>query len=57
MITLVFISGCTQLVTAPIAITGSVIGATIDVTAATADAIAGYYDDDEYYYDGYYYND
>jgi len=45
IITLVFISGCTQLVTAPIAITGAVIGTTIDVTAATAGAIAGYYDD------------
>jgi len=46
IIILVFMTGCTQLVTAPISITGAVVGATIDVTAATAGAIAGYYDDD-----------
>ena len=53
----IFLSGCTQMVTAPIAATGALIGATVDITGAvvgvtvdattaTAGAIAGYYDDE-----------
>ena len=44
IITLVLLSGCTQVVTAPIDIAGSVVGATIDVAGATVDAVT---DDDE----------
>lgn len=36
---LVLLSGCTQVVTAPIDIAGSVVGATIDVADATVDAV------------------
>ena len=39
IIILILISGCTQVVTAPIDIAGSVVGATIDVADATADAV------------------
>ena len=39
IITLVFLSGCTQVVTAPIDVAGSVVGATIDVADATVDAV------------------
>jgi len=41
---LVLLSGCTQVVTAPIDIAGSVVGATIDVADAAVDAVV---DDDE----------
>ncbi len=44
IITLVLLSGCTQVVTAPIDVAGSVVGATIDVADATVDAVT---DDDE----------
>ena len=46
IITLILVSGCTQVVTAPIKITGAVVSSTIDVVGATAHAIAGS-DDDE----------
>ena len=39
IIILILISGCTQVVTAPIDVAGSVVGATIDVADATADAV------------------
>jgi len=39
IITLVLLSGCTQVVTAPIEITGAVVGATIDVTDAAVEAV------------------
>ena len=39
IIILVFLSGCTQVVTAPIEITGAVVGATIDVADAAVDAV------------------
>jgi len=42
---LVLLSGCTQVVTAPIDIAGSVVGATIDVADAAVDAVVD--DDDE----------
>ena len=44
IIILVFLSGCTQVVTAPIEITGAVVGATIDVADSAVDAVM---DDDE----------
>lgn len=44
IICLVLLSGCTQVVTAPIDVAGSVVGATIDVADATVDAVT---DDDE----------
>ncbi|MBT8343764.1 MAG: hypothetical protein KJO45_03505 [Sulfurovum sp.] len=37
---LVLLSGCTQVVTAPISVAGSVVGATIDVADATIDAVS-----------------
>jgi len=40
LIVLLF-SGCTQIITAPISIAGSVAGATIDVTSATVHAVIG----------------
>ena len=45
LITLVLLSGCTQVVTAPISVAGSVVGATIDVADAAVDAVVD--DDDE----------
>ena len=39
IITLLLLSGCTQVVTAPISVAGSVVGATIDVADATIDAV------------------
>lgn len=39
LIILLFVSGCTQVVTTPIDVAGSVVGATIDVADATADAV------------------
>ncbi|MCH9739752.1 MAG: hypothetical protein K0U38_02775 [Epsilonproteobacteria bacterium] len=47
IISLFFMSGCTQIITAPIAVAGSVAGAAIDVTAAGVRAIAGSDDEDE----------
>ena len=44
---LVLLSGCTQVVTAPIEIAGSVVGATIDVADATIDAVSDSEDDEE----------
>ena len=36
---LVFMSGCTQVVTAPISVAGSVASATIDVAGSAVDAV------------------
>ena len=44
--TLLLINGCTQLITAPISVAGSVAGAAIDVTSATVHAVTGSGDDD-----------
>jgi len=44
---LVLLSGCTQVVTAPISIAGSVAGATIDVAGATVGAVTGTGSDDD----------
>lgn len=41
---LVLLSGCTQVVTAPISIAGSAVGATIDVADAAVDTVV---DDEE----------
>jgi uncharacterized protein YceK len=45
-IMILVISGCTQVVTAPIKITGAVVSSTIDVVGATAHAVAGSDEDD-----------
>jgi uncharacterized protein YceK len=47
IITLILVSGCTQIVTAPIKITGAVVSSTIDVVGATAHAVAGSDDEEE----------
>ena len=47
IITLALLSGCTQVVTAPIDIAGSVVGATIDVTGSAIGAVAGSDDEEE----------
>jgi len=47
IITLAFLSGCTQVVTAPIAVVGSVASATIDVAGSAVDAVAGSDDEEE----------
>ena len=39
--TLLLLNGCTQIVTAPISVAGSVAGAAIDVTSANVRAVAG----------------
>ena len=39
IITLVFMSGCTQIITAPISIAGSVASATIDVAGSAVGAV------------------
>ncbi len=41
LLSLLFLNGCTQIITAPISIAGSVVGATIDVGAAGVRAVAG----------------
>jgi uncharacterized protein YceK len=38
---LLALNGCTQIITAPISVAGSVVGATIDVGAAGVRAVAG----------------
>jgi len=44
---LVLLSGCTQVVTAPISIAGSAISATIDVTSSAIGAVVDSDDEDE----------
>ncbi len=44
---LALLSGCTQVVTAPISIAGSVVSATIDVTSSAVGAIVGSGNEDE----------
>ncbi len=39
IITLVFMSGCTQIITAPISIAGAAVGATIDVAGSAVGAV------------------
>lgn len=45
--TLILLSGCTQVVTAPIEIAGSVVGTTLDVAGATVGVVTGTGSDDE----------
>jgi uncharacterized protein YceK len=45
IMTLVFMSGCTQIVTAPIKLAGAAVGATIDVAGSAVGAVAGGSDD------------
>lgn len=47
LITIMFMSGCTQVITAPIKVVGAVAGAAIDVGAAGVRAVAGSDDDKE----------
>ncbi|MDM5271180.1 hypothetical protein PGH07_03235 [Sulfurovum sp. zt1-1] len=44
-ITLLFLSGCTQVVTAPVYVAGAAVSTTIDVAGATVDAVSD--DEDE----------
>ncbi|CAA6801051.1 MAG: Unknown protein [uncultured Sulfurovum sp.] len=46
-IVVIFMTGCTQVITAPIKVVGAVAGAAIDVGAAGVRAVAGSDDDDE----------
>jgi len=46
-VTILFMSGCTQVITAPIKAVGAVAGAAIDVGAAGVRAVAGSDDDDK----------
>ncbi len=46
-ITLLFFSGCTQVVTAPVKVAGSVVGTTLDVASGTVGVITGTGSDDE----------
>lgn len=39
LITLLLFSGCTQVVTAPISIAGSVVGTTVDVAGSAVNAV------------------
>lgn len=41
LLALLVISGCTQIITAPISVAGSVVGAAVDVGAAGVSAVAG----------------
>jgi len=47
IIILVLLSGCTQVVTAPISIAGSVASATIDVTGSAINAVSGSDDEED----------
>lgn len=40
LITLILLSGCTQVVTAPISIVGSVASATIDIAGSAVDVVS-----------------
>ena len=46
LITIVFMAGCTQIITAPIKVVGAVAGTAIDVGAAGVRAVAGSEDED-----------
>ena len=47
IIILMLLSGCTQVVTAPISIAGSAVSATIDVTGSAVGAVVGSDDEDK----------
>ena len=44
---LLLLSGCTQVVTAPIYVAGAVVSTTIDVTGSAVGAVVGSDDEDE----------
>ena len=44
---LLLVSGCTQVVTAPIYVAGAVVSTTIDVTGSAVGAVVGSDDEDE----------
>ena len=46
-LTLLFLSGCTQIVTAPISIAGSAVSATVGVAGSVAGAAVDVVSDDE----------
>lgn len=46
IITLTLLSGCTQIVTAPIKVAGAAVGATIDVAGSAVGAVTGGNDDE-----------
>lgn len=47
MMILLFLSGCTQVVTAPIYVAGAAASATIDVAGSTVDAVTPNDEDEE----------
>ncbi len=47
IMTLLLLSGCTQVVTAPIYVAGAVVSTTIDVTGSAVGAVVGSDDEDE----------
>jgi len=47
LLTAMLLSGCTQVITAPIKVVGAVAETAIDVTAAGVNAVAGSDDDDK----------
>jgi len=47
LLSILFLNGCTQIITAPISIAGSVAGAAIDVGAAGVRAVAGGDDEED----------
>ena len=47
LIVAILMSGCTQIITAPIKVVGAVAGAVIDVGAAGVRAVSGSDDDDD----------
>ena len=46
-ITFLFLSGCTQVVSAPVYIAGAAVSTTIDVAGATVDAVSDDEDEEE----------
>lgn len=47
LLSMLFISACTQVITAPVKVVGAVAGAAIDVGAAGVRAVAGSDDDED----------
>ena len=47
IILLILLSGCTQVVTAPIYVAGAAVSTTIDVTGSAVHAVVGSEDDEE----------
>lgn len=47
MVSLMLLSGCTQVVTAPIQIAGAAVSTTMDIAGSAAHAIAGSEDEKE----------